>query len=273
MLDFTPGFDAERERAPTLTATSPDAQNKAQQEKDAAQKKQIKEAKKIVAARAEQRTACFAYKNSNEDPSEKSMAAKLSHLTDLSPEALLGEALAVTILNFFAALFQREYNVQIRSFDDALALDAQKRARIRNQTATDDNVRVAYAPLRDHNDMLITDAQGNLVYPACYPVDAAGNIDYYQTPITNGTASRAAIRANGFVPMEDASEAFEIQMLKFKKDMIGAKGFTPEDMHMLNMYPDKAKQQMQRSERDLASDSSVLNRPLPRPAPTPSHRA
>ena len=270
-LDFLPQFNHETEeqalrrranidaQQATLRVSNHAAEDRQRAEQEAADKRRIKEAKKIVEARKQQRTNCVGYRKSNQQPDQESLTAKLSRLNDLNPEALLGEALTMAILHIFRGAFLTEYFVQQFAFTDALNLDEQKRLRIQANAATDDNVRVAYAPLRNIDGSYKIDEHGNLEFPACYPVDSAGNIDYHQTPNTNGTASRAAQRANGFVPIENLNEAIEIQLLKFMKDMSGAQGFTSEQLNKLNIYAEEQKNSGPRSEREMAWENQGVN--------------
>ncbi|MBS0286306.1 MAG: hypothetical protein JSR17_03370 [Proteobacteria bacterium] len=244
--------------AAKIGISNKDAQERKDLEEKEADKKRIKAAKKIIKGRIEQRRAVFSYKKHNEQ-NEQSLIAKLGRLNDLNPEALVGEYIAAFIFNLMAVFCQRQFFVQQRAFFEATQLDEQKMLRIATGQATDDGVRVAYQPLRNLDGSVQVDANGDPVYPEVYPVDEAGNIDFHQQPNTDGTAARAAIRANGFVPVEDFYEAFEIGVMKFKVEFIGSVGLTAAQKMMLNQFVDQNMEEGQkRAERDIYGDNAVV---------------
>ncbi|MBS0289069.1 MAG: hypothetical protein JSS07_03395 [Proteobacteria bacterium] len=230
-----------------------------------------KRLKKIVKKRMEQRRSVCFDNGEPETHDEGSIAGKIRRLGDLNPETLVGETLATLIIHLFESLFATQFFIQQREFSDAKQLDRAKEARIASGQAQDDGIRLAYEPLRDPNDgfkTLLTDAKGALVYPAVYPM-TNGQVDYTRTPNTDGTASRFAIRANGFVPVEDFQEAYTIQFLKFQKDMAGDGDFTPSQKAMLNMFAQEGGKRAQKNASKDAQDAFFANNRPAVPTPTP----
>ncbi len=246
-----------------------DEEKAAKEKKEQAEKafrEKIKQHKELVAERIALRKGVFSYKDSTEPQGDQSLAAKLSRLSDLSPESLLGEYLAFTFMHLFKNLFTAQYYIQRRAFSEAISIDQKKEKHILAGKSKDDGIRVAYQPIREmmlneHNEVVYAEKvndEGELVYPAVYPVDAAGNVDYYAKPNTDGTASRDAIRANGFVPIEDFEESCKIQLLKLRKDFTGIQGMTPESLRLLNLYAEQGKQRSNDENQRAAEDMTVL---------------
>ena len=243
-----------------------------EEKKDAERKRsddKIKAAKKLVKERMELRQGVFNYKKSTEGHNEQTFASKISRLNDLNPEALVGEYLAIFTIQFFQAMFQTQYWIQQRAYSEAMDIDAHYEKSFKNQCEasrptnveqpSDHGIRVAYQPIREWNPATQEfeyklAMNGDLVYPAVYELDAAGNVDYHSVPNTNGLASRAAIRANGFVPIENYKESVEIQLLKFRQEFVGSAGMTPDQKRMLNLHIQEAQSN---GEKDV-EDNSVI---------------
>ncbi|MGD9592982.1 MAG: hypothetical protein AB7V32_10715 [Candidatus Berkiella sp.] len=223
-------------------------------------KEKEEKAKERVKNRLAQRQGVYSFRQSQEPQQDNSFASKVGRISDLNPESLVGEFMVIFTFEVIAFFVQRQFWVQIRAYNEALELDQQKEHSILLNNASDDGVRLAYAPKRIFNKTTNqfeyeVDAKGNLVYPEVYNVDASGEVDYNSTPNTDGTASRAALRANGFVPIEDLRESLEIQMLLFRKEISGLGKITSDQQRMLNMHAEKA---LQHAQRDTAEDNLVL---------------
>ncbi len=288
-------------RAPELSAYNNFAQQRKEEEEKAkkdAWKKELKRRRKVTEDRMDQRRAVFGYSGNpgmaqDNDPS---IASKMRHMGSMDPNVLAGEIIALFIIQFFQSIFQTQYLIQKREYNDALALDEEKEFRIASGLAKDDDIRVAYQPLRkvergtpifkadgtqevfngkplfNAKTTVKTNPDGTFEYPAIYPVDGAGNVDYNQEPNTDGTADRHSIRANGYVPIEDWQESHEIQWLWFQKEMSGSGGFNAEQRSKLGISIEQGKNKAKNEGPDSAQQFAVRPGQGPAPTPTPKHK-
>ena len=214
-----------------------------------------KAAKKTVKERLKVQKNVYPGGGPSQGGGDNCMADKIKHLNDLNPETLVGEVFATLLIHLFESAFAIQYQIQKNEYQKALQIDAQ-----RDQNPSEyDDIRIAYKMGADGK------------FPAVYPVDQMGNINYYATPNTDGKATRFAIRANGFVPVEDVWESYAIQFDKFQRDMSGSNSFSAEQKVRMNIAIEQAKDKVK---NDMARDNSVVNaaRPAPAAAASRAHK-
>lgn len=172
-------------------------------------------------------------------PHRQSANEKAEHLAGLTPEGVAGEMLAAMIFHLFATILNLAYIEQKRKFAKAQSMGKSYEQR----------------------------ADGS--WPHIYPIGKNGkpyvpktadgkNIDWTRVN-TDGTASRQAVRANGFVPPPSLEEAYEMHLADFMLDMNGQAALTPYQRRILNI----AEQAREKVESDVASDLLATRRPAP----------
>lgn len=172
---------------------------------------------------------------------KQSALEKADHLAGLTPEGVTGEMLAAMIFHLFASILNLAYFEQKRVF-----AKAQLSGNAYEQKA--DGSWPAIYPINSKGKPYV-------------PTKADGSVDMARV-ITDGSASRTLIRANGFVPPPSLQEAYEQHMADFMLDMSGANSLSPYQRQILNI----ADQARDKVEKDLASDRVAMAKPAAAPA-------
>lgn len=138
----------------------------------------------------------------DEPEGDQGIMGEFAHLASLTAEGVAFKAMWVMLFNALEALFAVRYREEVQEYKDA----------------------------KKHG---IAYTQGERGWPPIYPVDEKGNVDFSKSPITDGTAPRDLIRANGYVPKPSKKESYQIQWLRFQKRMEGTSSLSPQDKALL----------------------------------------
>jgi hypothetical protein len=173
---------------------------------------------------------------------------KAEHLAGLTAEGVAGEMIAHLMIFAIEATFNTPFWIQAEQFNEAL------RQELASLEGGNKPLRLCYLP-DDNGD-----------YPAIYPTNSQGEVDFEADPLPEHEITPFAIRANGYIPMPSITEAYQIVLDKHFERMLGAGVLSPEQK--ARMTNTLAEMQGQKKEgNDLASDATSIKAAQPQPRP------